>query len=402
MARIAGETQKNPMLHASKDSTVKKHLSLEQLGQRDLMSAFFNIPNRTLYITGTPQQDDVTVYVDEHDTPGMIDDEIVVAIHTLGGESETFRFDRYKQGGQHLRKHVRNIEISTGDGSDNIDNSTILPSKYFAGNGDDSVLGSYGSDTIYGGNGNDYLKGRDGDDVIEGGNNDDTLSGEEGNDVVNGSSGNDTLWGDDDFMPSHTAQKPGNDTLSGGSGFNIMHGQAGNDKLYGGNGGNQMFGGHGDDWMVGGSLGDQMEGGDGTDYMFGKGGDDVMWGDWQAEGEDDFVGGAADYMEGGSGVNTMYGQVGNDNMIGGNQGNYMHGGYGDDYIKGGSGIDHLQGGIGSDHVWGYGGDDFLGDKNWSNPGDNSSDYLNGGTGYDILVLGYYDIATNEEKKIIYY
>lgn len=75
------------------------------------------------------------------------------------------------------------------------------------GNGQDTLNGKSGDDTIEGGNGNDVLFGNRGNDSLLGGNGDDVLWGGAGADSLNGSNGNDTLVGG-----------LGNDTLTGGRG----------------------------------------------------------------------------------------------------------------------------------------------------------------------------------------
>ena len=66
-----------------------------------------------------------------------------------------------------------------------------------------------GDDTIYGGNGNDTINGDDGNDILYGDNGDDTLYG---------GSGNDSIYGD-----------YGNDTITGGMGNDNLQGDYGND-----------------------------------------------------------------------------------------------------------------------------------------------------------------------------
>jgi Ca2+-binding RTX toxin-like protein len=87
-----------------------------------------------------------------------------------------------------------------------------------AGDGDDTVYGSFASDVIYGGqgndwlyglDGNDWLYGQDGTDRLYGGNHDDHLYGGAWQDVLFGQDGNDYLDGGTDGI---------NDTLNGGTG----------------------------------------------------------------------------------------------------------------------------------------------------------------------------------------
>ncbi|MDX2245081.1 MAG: choice-of-anchor I family protein [Leptolyngbyaceae cyanobacterium bins.302] len=75
------------------------------------------------------------------------------------------------------------------------------------GNGQDTLNGNGGNDTIRGGNGNDVLYGDRGNDTLTGGNGDDRLGGGSGADLLTGGNGNDTLVGG-----------LGRDTLTGGNG----------------------------------------------------------------------------------------------------------------------------------------------------------------------------------------
>lgn len=72
-----------------------------------------------------------------------------------------------------------------------------LPITVFAGQGNDSVIGSSANDEIHGGAGLDTILGMDGDDTLFGGMDDDSLYGEAGNDAVFGRAGADLLDGGD-------------------------------------------------------------------------------------------------------------------------------------------------------------------------------------------------------------
>lgn len=86
------------------------------------------------------------------------------------------------------------IEVSDGE---NVGTLTITV--IAGGNGNDTLLGTAGSDLILGGNGDDLLSGGDGNDLLSGGNGDDTLSGGAGADHFSGGNGKDTVT---DFTPS--------------------------------------------------------------------------------------------------------------------------------------------------------------------------------------------------------
>jgi Ca2+-binding RTX toxin-like protein len=211
----------------------------------------------------------------------------------------------------------------------------------------------------------------------------------------------------------------GNDTLTGGSGADMLFGQSGNDTLLGKGGADLLFGGSENDVLVG---------GDGNDQMFGESGNDRMV--WNP-GDD------SDLMEGGSGIDTAEVNGGNGaetftatangtrvrfdrldpapfdldigttehlvlNMNGGDDtfsatGNLaalisltVDGGAGNDTIRGGNGADVLRGGDGNDFIDGNQGADtaFLGagdDVFQWDPGD-GNDTVEGQAGADTLLF----------------
>jgi Ca2+-binding RTX toxin-like protein len=112
-----------------------------------------------------------------------------------------------------------------------------------------TILGTSGSDDIYGTNGSDVVVGGRGGDQIHGLGGDDFMCGEGGRDILTGGSGDDALSGD-----------KGGDAIFGGSG---------DDFLNGGDQSDQLHGGSGDDGMEGGFVtnyrNDSCDGGDGID-----------------------------------------------------------------------------------------------------------------------------------------
>jgi Ca2+-binding RTX toxin-like protein len=79
--------------------------------------------------------------------------------------------------------------------------------------------------TQMGTNGNDTLTGNAGNDSLNGGNGDDILTGNAGNDTLMGDNGNDLIFGN-----------AGDDLLNGGNGEDTLRGGLGTDILTGGNG----------------------------------------------------------------------------------------------------------------------------------------------------------------------
>jgi Ca2+-binding RTX toxin-like protein len=130
--------------------------------------------------------------------------------------------------------------------------------------GDDWILDSAGSDQLFGNRGNDSVYGGDGDDWIYGGKDDDVLHGD-----ANYSS-------DGESFSIFIADAPGNDTLSGDLGNDTVYGNPGNDVCDGGDGNDAVRGGQGDDSVSGGSGDDWLSGDRGSDTVSGGAGADVF------------------------------------------------------------------------------------------------------------------------------
>lgn len=188
--------------------------------------------------------------------------------------------------------------------------------------------------------GNDTLSGGSGADVLHGDGGDDRLLGGAGNDSILGGPGDDRLWGQD-----------GRDTLDGGEGEDILFGMDGQDSIDGGYGGDIILGGAGNDSVVG-DMGGRD---DGTSAAADRDGDDRIWGE---DGNDTLRGeGGRDFLAGGAGNDVMYGEVGVDYLAGGDGSDTLHGGTGYDVLAGGSGDDTLIGGAEGDTFFGQSGAD---------------------------------------------
>jgi Ca2+-binding RTX toxin-like protein len=141
------------------------------------------------------------------------------------------------------------------------------------GGGNDKLYGNKGSDTYRGDAGDDtfYFSDSDGDDSLAGGMGFDTLDFSNLNGVVQanqfsgvttGTAGNDTLV---DIFEMLIGTRFG-DVLAGGNG---------GDGLKGGAGADQMWGNAGDDWMSGGDGNDRLKLGQGNDTVDFRNGDDI-------------------------------------------------------------------------------------------------------------------------------
>jgi serralysin len=136
----------------------------------------------------------------------------------------------------------------------------------------------------------------------------------------------------------------------GGSGADLIHGNAV---------GNTIDGGAGADTIDGGTGGrNQLLGGDGSDLITGAADFDAVNGN---KGDDTVDGGTggADWLLGGQGNDLITAHAGN-GVLNGNLGlDTVTGGTGDDVVRGGQGTDLLSGGGGSDQLYGDLGGDTL-------------------------------------------
>ncbi len=203
------------------------------------------------------------------------------------------------------------------------------------GGGNDTVLGSEGSDSITTGSGVDVIEGRTGNDSVSSG---------EGDDIVNGGAGNDSLSGEG-----------GNDSLIGGLGDDVLLGSGGKDTL---------TGNEGDDTMNGGAAVDLLSEVADTNFTLTNTsltgvGDDVV-----------------------SAVESALLTTGNSpNVIDASAATFsvsLNGGPGPDTLTGSSAADVINGGAGNDTLYGLGGQDVL----FGSFGD---DFLDGGASHDTLI-----------------
>lgn len=107
---------------------------------------------------------------------------------------------------------------TNGDDQINASNAILAPAhggtpthgmSIYAGGGQDRIFGSRFNDIIDGGAGNDTIWAGDGDDFIQ---------SSTGDDYIHGGAGNENIrWGLGDYIP------PGNDTISGGAGHDLIN-----------------------------------------------------------------------------------------------------------------------------------------------------------------------------------
>ncbi|QCO55847.1 hypothetical protein EOK75_08875 [Pseudorhodobacter turbinis] len=318
-----------------------------------------------------------------------------------------------------------NDSVYGGDGADLL----------YGGDGTDEMQGWTGNDTLYGGagddtlqswEGNEFLYGGDGADTFlitektgattisggEGGTDDDTLDfndssgtsgisatfsgNEKGSFAHTGGVGTGTFEGiesvkgtefNDEIDASSTnsgidiSTAAGDDTVIGGSGADLISGEAGNDSITSGLGDDTVYGGDGADWINAGTGADSVEGGLGNDSIYGGNDNDTLYGDEGNDyieagvGNDSVFGGTGDdVLSGAAGDDTLWGDEGNDSLIGGDGADLLYGGIGKDTLSGGAGDNEIYGGEGDDYVA-------------SSHATSGNDTIYGGDGNDIIYTG---------------
>ena len=170
--------------------------------------------------------------------------------------------------------------------------------------------------------------------------------------------------------------KSGDDWLSGGGGNDNLKGGGGDDYIIGGAGADSLYGEAGDDMIYGGRHDDYIRGGAGNDTLYGgESGADKLYGD---DGNDTLYGGYwRDNLYGGSGNDILYGEDHNDNLYGNDGNDKLYGGVALDNLYGGAGNDTLYGGASRDKLYGGSDDDVI-------YGGSGDDTIEGGTGNDVI------------------
>jgi Ca2+-binding RTX toxin-like protein len=213
----------------------------------------------------------------------------------------------------------------------------------------------------------------------------------------------------------------GNDIIVGDASGNVLNGNGGDDQISGGASNDSLNGGDGNDTIRGGDGNDAIDGGSGTnavDYTSaGAGGVGVSvnltTGVASGEGNDTLAniqdvkgssfgdalsGNAANNVLTGNGGNdALSGNAGDDTINGGAGADQAGGGAGNDTMRGAEGSDAMQGGTGNDSLQGgQGGDTLLGQKgNDDLFGNAQPDFLNGGPGRDLCKPGSPGLARGD-------
>jgi Ca2+-binding RTX toxin-like protein len=297
--------------------------------------------------------------------------------------------------------------------------------------GDDTLVGTNVSDSLYGDDGRDIIDGKGGADKLYGGLGNDIIAAYEASEVVDGGDGidkvdyhnaskgieldlntqtvkfakritervydveygnqknivsmeqaigsafGDKLYGFEDKTNFIMGYK-GNDHIFGGNADDVLNGGEGHDELYGKNGNDNLAGKEGNDRLYGEAGNDHLYGGLGADELYGGNGDDVMFTEFLSEREHEEVGSSIyDYADGGAGNDRIYGSGKVDSLIGGLGDDKLYGRGGDDQIYGGEGDDHIEDVDGKNYINAGAGDDTVYDYH-------GNDIVVGGDGYDYL------------------
>ena len=277
--------------------------------------------------------------------------------------------------------------------------------------GNDTLTGTVFDDRLFGAAGDDVLSSGLGADVLDGGAGNDTASYQTATASVSaylnlglaiGDDGNDSLVSIENLIGSDYNDRligdAGTNTLSGGTGDDIIKTKGGNDTAYGGAGNDRITGDVGNDVLYGGDGADIIIALAGLDEIYGDAGNDRLYG---GQDSDSIIGGAGndkllgnrgnDSLNGGAGVDDLRGGGGNDGLDGGANNDYLFGGNGTDIIYGGAGNDVLSGGSGEGIADGFA--DIFVFRNTATEGyDRIKDFEDGIDRIDLTDFGYSDFA----------
>ncbi len=236
---------------------------------------------------------------------------------------------------------------------------------YNGTNGNDNIIGSIFTDSIFGLGGDDTLNPGSGvNDYIDGGAGIDLLVADYSNVSGPYSFSFDNIEkvsfkgsnGDDNFTFNNTT-----DTLYGNGGNDTLNAGAFDDYLDGGSGSDSLFGGDGNDTLNPGSgVNDYIDGGAGidllvADYSNVSGPYNFSFNNIEkvffkgSNGDDNFTfNNTTDSLYGNGGNDTLNSGAFNDYLDGGSGNDSLFGGDGNDTIYGGADKDTLYGGLGAD------------------------------------------------------
>jgi len=234
-------------------------------------------------------------------------------------------------------------------------------------NNNDTLIGDGNNNILDGGDGNDLLISNGGNDTLLGGAGNDTLVSGAGSNLLNGGTGNDLVSYRYDTAgvnasllnsASNTGQAAGDTYIS----IEGLEGGSGNDMLTGDAGANLLIGGEGNDTLEGGVGADSLVGGNGTDtasyatatsavvvnltdnvYNYATGVSTIT----STLGVSQLGDAAGDVFDS---IENVIGSAFNDYLVGNANANLLSGGAGNDTLEGIGGGDTMDGGADSDTV----------------------------------------------------
>ena len=268
-----------------------------------------------------------------------------------------------------------------------------------------TLTGTAGDDTLSGGAGTDVLNGLAGNDVFVASAGPDTVDGGAGADVYDI---NRSVLSVNDINVDLAEGNAGATTLLnvesvfGGSGANLLSGNAQDNLLSGGDGDDTLFGLDGDDVLIGGLGNDTHVGAQGDDiltmnevanfFVGGLGEDALVINSSTLESSAfaiDLAAGTDQYGNTYNTIENIDGGLGDDNFAGTDDANVLIGRAGDDTLSGRLGGDVLNRSAGYDVHNGGGGEDLL-------IASAGADTFNGGAGIDT-----YDIDISDDYEADY-
>lgn len=190
-----------------------------------------------------------------------------------GRDTVSYENVREDEGGVVVNLSIQGAQNTLASGWD-----TFVPIEHTTRSTIENITGSVNNDSLTGDMYANQLDGSSGNDTLRGGVGDDSLMGGEGNDQIFGGLGDDTglYLGERSVVVDLNLTGPqdtgyGRDTLSSvesltsGSGNDLLTGNTANNVLNGGLGQDTLLGGAGDDVLVGGSGLDRLTGNTGMD-----------------------------------------------------------------------------------------------------------------------------------------
>ncbi|MDR6671029.1 calcium-binding protein, partial [Rhizobium sp. 1399] len=165
------------------------------------------------------------------------------------------------------------IDLSAGlvTFSDNTTEQILNIENVVGGSGVNDIRGSSADNRLDGGAGNDVISGYDGNDILIGGDGDDTLHGGNGNDTLVGGTGLDSFEGGDGFDTGNFSYSTAAWTLDLQQGKALSSGTTETMASI-----EALIGGTGNDILIGNAEANQLEGYIGNDTLTGGAGDDVF------------------------------------------------------------------------------------------------------------------------------